>query len=294
MKALTILAINMIPIFLFCNDPIKTKEAEINELEQNLKKKVSEYNNLIAQKHSKTTDSDTQKTETAEKTSKNEDQKKLPNHLNISSDPNILQEQVKQLQDTVEKLTHEVKELKENVVLKKKKEIKDATKKTAEEDTHIIEYTSSQAQFNAANAWFEKDTEEGYKKAIEAFAQVAQENCNHSISYSAYNKIGDAYRKLAKWDEAIKYYNLIIEQDNAKIHHRVDAMLGKADAEREKNDRVMACKTLDSLERSNLPMTQKQKELYQALIVSSDCASKKDHDVKEERGAKKEEKEGGQ
>ncbi|MBP9752689.1 MAG: hypothetical protein KBD31_02635 [Proteobacteria bacterium] len=263
---------------------LKSLQTDIDGLESTLNKYVKEYNELIKKQHSNQPEKTMLKDKESDTFKKTEDPKKAPppSHIEISNDPSVLQEQVKQLQDTVEKLMKEVSDLKGKSASKKNTTTADATKKAEETDNHIIEFTSAQAQFNEANKWLEKDKHEDIEKAIVGFEEIVQQYCNQPIALSAYVKIGDAYRKIAKWDFSIKNYDYILDQSNASVSQQAEAYLGKAEAERQKNDRVKACKTLDKLERANIPLSKEQNIRYQELVVACDCASKKDKDMKDD------------
>lgn len=123
--------------------------------------------------------------------------------------------------------------------------------------------------------------EDDPSKSIDSFESFARKNKDHPMAADAHLKIAEAYIKVAKWDLANITLQNILLNDKISVHQNVEALLLLSDSQRSQNDRVNACKTLADLERSNLPMTAEQNIRYQDLIVSSDCASKLDKDIRD-------------
>lgn len=133
------------------------------------------------------------------------------------------------------------------------------------------------AEFDIALKVFEEDP----VKSIENFEIFGRNHKGHPMVVDAHLKIAEAYIKVAKWDLANITLQNILLNDKISIQQNVEALLLLGDSQRNQNDRTSACKTLFDLERSNLPMTAGQNIRYQSLIVSSDCASKLDKDVRD-------------
>ncbi|CAO5683121.1 MAG: hypothetical protein HEEMFOPI_00854 [Holosporales bacterium] len=265
------------------NEKIKSLQTDIDGLQATLDKHVKEYNKMIKDKNLNPKNHD-EKCEDIRK--KEEVDKKTESTANVLI-PNVVEDQIKQLQDTVEKLAKDVEALKKLVKNPEEKMSSgEATKKAAETDHHVIEFTAAQAQFNEASKWLGKDEEEDIKKGIVGFKEIAQQYCREPIALNAYVQIAKGYRKLAQWDLAIENYQYVLDQSTATIFQKAESYLGKAEAERQKNDRVKACKTLDALEQSNIPLSKDQNIRYQELIVACDCASKRDKDMKEDQQSK--------
>ena len=246
-------------------ETIQEHEARINKMEEALKAEVDKLNKrLHAEKAS---------------SSKNE-QKEYVIHSAASKpsdvDSDSQNEQLKQVLAAVEQLTKKVEDLDAKV----NKGSKGKEKKKTIAEPPVVELTPEAEKIREAEGLLEKDP----TKAIKLMTAFTEACAGETVAIDAYLVIGKAYMKLAKWDLAEKTADNVLTEEKATVYQQAEGYLLKADAQRQKNDRVSACKTLITLERSNIAMTQEQNEKFQDLIVISDCSSKMDKDKKEEEG----------
>ncbi|CAO4844812.1 MAG: hypothetical protein FADNKDHG_01335 [Holosporales bacterium] len=242
-------------------ETLKEHEARIERMEAELKKEVALYNERL---------------KTGKEPERPVGKEGLP--ASISSDPQIQQEQMQQVLDAVQRLTKEVEDLKKGKSVVSSDDTDKAQKKKVKAEKPPLDLSLDGQKLREAEALIEKEPQ----KALDALTKIAEVCTGTSASLDAFLLIVSAYMKLGKWDLAVKTADSILSDEKCSVYMQAQAMLLKAKAQHQKNDRKAACKTLYTLERSNIELTAEQNVLYQDLVVASDCSSKLDKDKKEE------------
>lgn len=244
-------------------ESVKEHEERINRMEAELKREVALYNERL---------------KTGKEPEKVEHKAELP--ASISSDPQIQQEQMKLLLDAVQKLSKEVEDLKKGKNVESKEPSDKTQKKKVKAEKPPLDLSLDGQKLREAEALIETDP----AKAIAELGKIAEVCTDTPAALDAFLITAKAYMKLGKWDLAIKTTDSILADEKCSVYLQAEAMLLKAKSQNQQNDRKAACKTLYTLERSNIELTAEQNDRYQDLVVASDCSSKLDKDKKEEEG----------
>lgn len=252
-------------IFLFGSllfaETLKEQEARIERMEAELKREVTLYNERL---------------KTGKEPERLFSSENLP--ASISSDPQIQQEQMQLLLDAVQRLTKEVQDLKKGKTVALSVESDKGQKKKLKAEKPPVDLSLDGQKLRQAEELIEKEPE----KALTELTKIAEVCTGTAASLDAFILIVKSYMKLSKWDLAIKTADSILADEKCSVYLQAEAMLLKAKSQHQKNDRKAACKTLHTLERSNIELTAEQNIFYQNLVVDSDCSSKLDKDKKEE------------